>query len=77
MKREMDEQEDFQKRMRVVGALMTIPFVLAVPPVIGLYVGEWLDGKLGTWIFMPLLLVLGVVAGIRECYRLIKKYGRL
>lgn len=72
-----NEKDNQQKRLRFAGALITIPFVLAVPPVIGLYAGMWLDEKFGTWFLMPLLIVLGVVAGVRECYRLIKKYGSL
>lgn len=68
----MNDQQ--QKRMALF-ALATIPFVLAVPPVLALYIGAWLDKRLGTSFCMPLLLILGGVAGIRECYRLIKKYG--
>lgn len=56
---------------------MTIPFVLAVPPVLGWYLGQWIDELSGTApIFMYVLIVLGFVAGFREVYRIIQRYGR-
>lgn len=70
-----DPQHEEQNRIRLLGAIMSLPFVLAVPPVIGLYAGKWLDEYFGVVFFMPALLVLGFVAGVRECYRIIKKYG--
>ncbi len=72
----MDHPDDKQKRARQIGAYITIPFVLAVPPVLGWFVGNWLDQKLGTEPYlMYLFLVLGFVAGFRELYRIIKKFG--
>lgn len=55
---------------------MTIPFVLAVPPLVGWLIGSWLDDWLG-WkpYLMFLFIFLGFVAGVREFYRIIKKYG--
>ncbi len=39
-----------------------------------LFLGSWLDGKLGTKPFFTLLLLLiGIVAGFRNMYVLIKK----
>ncbi len=70
-----DQDDEEHKRVRLIGALITLPFVLAVPPVIGLYAGSWLDKHFGVAFFMPLLLILGFAAGVRESYRIIKKYG--
>ncbi|HUH65329.1 MAG TPA: AtpZ/AtpI family protein [Syntrophales bacterium] len=40
----------------------------------GLYLGVWLDGKFNTgYIFTIVLLVVGIVAGFRNIYVLIKK----
>jgi ATP synthase protein I len=40
-----------------------------------LFLGIWLDGKLGTEPYFTLLLLLiGIVAGFRNLYVLIKKY---
>jgi ATP synthase protein I len=72
----LNNPDDKQKRARQIGAYVTIPFVLAVPPVLGWFVGSWLDGKLGTEPYlMYLFLLLGFVAGFRELYRIIKKFG--
>jgi len=41
----------------------------------GLYLGNWLDGKLGTAPFFTFILMLmGVVAGFRSLYHTIRKY---
>ncbi len=59
-----------------IGALVTIPFVLLVPTILGWWIGRWLDKKWGTAPYlMYLLLILGFVAGGIECYRLVKEFG--
>jgi len=71
-----NEEEKNRKKMRLIGVYAMIPFVLAVPPVIGWYIGHWLDKKLDTSpILMYVLLVLGFLAGVREFYHIVKKYG--
>lgn len=70
------DPESQQNRLRRLGVFMTIPFVLAVPPVIGLWIGKWLDKIFNTGtFFMYVLLILGFVAGLREFYRIIKRFG--
>jgi ATP synthase protein I len=55
---------------------VTIPFVLAVPPVLGWLIGNWLDEKLNTKPFlMYILIVLGFCAGFREMFRILKRFG--
>jgi ATP synthase protein I len=57
-------------------AFTTIPFALAVPPLIGWAIGSWLDTFFKTTPYlMFFLLILGFVAGCRECYRIVKRYG--
>ncbi|MBA2727830.1 MAG: AtpZ/AtpI family protein [Parachlamydiaceae bacterium] len=59
-----------------MGAFITIPFVLAVPPVIGWLIGNWLDKTFDMApVFMLSLILLGFIAGFREAYRIIKKFG--
>jgi ATP synthase protein I len=71
-----NEEENKRKTIRLIGIFVTIPFVLAVPPVIGWLIGTWLDKKFGTsHILMYVFLILGFIAGIREFYRIIKTYG--
>lgn len=62
--------------MRKLGVFLTIPFVLAVPPVLGWYIGSWLDELFGVKPYlMYVLIILGFVAGFREFYRIINRYG--
>jgi ATP synthase protein I len=62
--------------MRQLGVFMTIPFILAVPPVLGWFIGKWLDEKFNSKpFFMYLLILLGFMAGFREVYRIIKRFG--
>lgn len=59
---------------RQAGLLGTIPFLLAIPPIAGVLIGNWLDGKLGTSpAFTIVLVILGFIAGIREVATVIKK----
>ena len=58
------------------GAFVTIPFVLALPPIIGWFLGRLLDKYLHTSPYlMYLFLLLGIAAGIKEFIHIIKKYG--
>ena len=68
--------QDKRNFVEMVGIFMTIPFVLAVPPVIGWFAGKWLDQLFGIapWLAY-IFLVLGFVAGGREFIRILKKYG--
>jgi F0F1-type ATP synthase assembly protein I len=58
---------------RQIGLLSSIPFVLALAPIIGFFVGKFLDQKLRTapWLSM-ILLGLGFVAGVRETIKIIQ-----
>lgn len=68
--------DDNQKNAKLIGVFMTIPFVLAVPPVIGWFIGKWLDTFFNTEPYlMYLFLVLGFASGVREFMRLIKRFG--
>ena len=67
--------EEPPNKIAQVGAYMTLPFVLAVPPLLGAVVGRWIDNWLGTepWIMYG-LLVLGFIAGVREFWRILKRF---
>lgn len=62
---------------RQAGMLTMIPFLLGVAPVVGYFMGSWLDSKLGTDpVLMLVFLGLGFVAGVRETVLVVKKAGR-
>lgn len=70
----MGEEEENRKRMQVTISYMTLPFVLGIPPIVGWYLGSWLDRHFETAPYgMYTLLVLGLMGGARESYRIIKK----
>ena len=58
---------------RQVGLLTSIPFILALAPLIGLAIGLYLDRHFRTkyW-FGIAFCVLGFVAGVRETIKIIK-----
>lgn len=71
-----DNEDDDKERWQQVGVYLTIPFMLAVSPILGWLFGSWLDKKLSTAPYLMYLFVLiGFAAGIREVYRIIKRFG--
>lgn len=71
----MDEEERNRKRMQIIASYVTLPFALGIPPIIGWYIGSWLDEYFKTAPYgMYILLVLGIAAGFREFTRIVMKY---
>jgi ATP synthase protein I len=58
---------------RQVGMLTSIPFILALAPIVGYVIGHLLDQRLrtGPWLGI-ILLLLGFVAGVRESINIVK-----
>jgi ATP synthase protein I len=66
-------KDDRYKAVRQAGLLSTIPVLLTVSPLVGFFMGRFIDGKLGTDpIFTIVFLVFGFVAGARQIARIIK-----
>jgi len=58
---------------RQIGLLSSIPFILALAPIVGYFLGKYLDQKFRTQPWLSLVLLgLGFVAGVRETIRIIK-----
>ena len=57
---------------RQVGLLTSIPFILALAPLIGLAIGQYLDKHFRTKFLGIVLCVLGFVAGVRETIKIVK-----
>jgi len=63
--------------VRQLGLLTTIPFLLAAGPLVGYFLGCWLDDRLGTEpVLMFVMLALGFAAGVREMIGVIRKATR-
>jgi ATP synthase protein I len=59
---------------RQLAIATTIPIILVVAPLLGYYLGVWVDKKLGTGkVFMIVGLALGFGAAAKEIYGMIKK----
>jgi ATP synthase protein I len=65
---------DKYKRTKQLGLLSVIPAILAVAPLIGFFMGSWIDRRFGTDpVFKLIFLALGFAAGVRETITLIKR----
>ena len=61
--------------LRSAGLLLAIPTLLIVAPLVGFFLGGWLDRRFHTspWLLIA-GLVLGFVAAGRETYRIYRRY---
>ena len=56
------------------GLYITVPTLMAAAILVGFFLGQWADGKLGTDPYLTLVgLALGFAAAAREIYALVKK----
>lgn len=68
------KQDDKYSSYRQIGILTTIPMLMAVGPILGYYIGNFLDGKLGTAPYLMVVFIfLGFAASGKGVYNLIKK----
>ena len=68
------DPSDKYKHVKQLGLLTVIPAMLAVAPLVGFFIGSWIDGRFGTQpIFKLIFLAVGFMAGVRETISLIKK----
>lgn len=56
----------------LIALALSIPFVMCLPPIVGWWIGSYLDGYFGTTPYLTyIILAFGVIAGAREAYRII------
>ena len=62
---------------RQIALLSSIPFILALAPIVGYFLGKYLDTKFRTqpWLSI-ILLALGFVAGVNETIKIIRASQR-
>jgi F0F1-type ATP synthase assembly protein I len=70
-------ERDRLKRMRGLAIGWSIPFTLAGGPVAGWLLGMALDYGLGTAYWIPVLVIIGTIAGLVASVQLLIQLGRL
>jgi F0F1-type ATP synthase assembly protein I len=69
-----DKNDEKSRLIRQIGLLTIIPILLAVGPLVGMFLGNLLDEWLGTEPYlMWVLIAMGFIASGKEVFRLIKK----
>jgi len=64
--------------MSQLGIATSIPFVMAAGPIVGYFLGNWLDGWLETGPYLMIIFsVLGLVSSIRETIKLIQRLNQI
>ncbi len=70
------DKENDRKFYRQMSVLAVIPTLLIVSPIVGFFVGDWLDNKFDTApVFVIIWVILGFASAGREIFRLAKKSG--
>jgi len=71
---EMDNKDKFYANLRQAGIYTVIPLILAVGPIIGYFIGNFLDKKFHTSPYLMILFILfGFIASGKEVYNLTKR----
>ena len=70
----MKKEEKFYPSVRNLGIVITIPTVFAVGPIVGFFIGNWIDQKWNTdpWAMITFVL-LGFVASVKQVIDIIKR----
>lgn len=69
------DEEPRYRALRSAGLLLAIPTLLIVAPLVGFFLGNWLDAKLNTRPWLTMIgLVLGFVAAGRETNQIYRRY---
>ncbi|MFV0339583.1 MAG: AtpZ/AtpI family protein [Parachlamydiaceae bacterium] len=65
--------DDDQGKGRLFAFALVLPFVILAPPLAGWWLGSYLDEVWKTKpLFLYLFLALGVAAGAKEAFRIVK-----
>jgi F0F1-type ATP synthase assembly protein I len=68
------KRDDKYSTYRQIGILTTIPMLMAVGPILGYYIGNFLDKTMGTAPYLMLVFIfLGFAASGKGVYDMIKR----
>ncbi|MBM3286685.1 MAG: AtpZ/AtpI family protein [Candidatus Eisenbacteria bacterium] len=75
--REGNRRKEPRSPYRAIALLTTIPIMIAVAPLIGWWLGRWVDRRAGTdWVFQGIGVGFGIAAAVRETVLLIRRAQR-
>jgi len=73
----LKRKDDKSAGYRQIGFLTLIPIIMVVAPLLGYFLGSFLDEKLGTEPYLMIIfIVFGFVAAGKEVYELIKRSAK-
>ncbi|KPJ49293.1 MAG: hypothetical protein AMJ41_03200 [candidate division Zixibacteria bacterium DG_27] len=73
----LKRKDDRSVGYRQIGLLTLIPIIMVVAPLLGYFLGSFLDEKLGTEPYLMIVfIVFGFVAAGKEVYALIKRSAK-
>lgn len=73
----LKRKDDKSAGYRQIGFLTLIPVIMVVAPLLGYFLGSFLDEKLGTEPYLMIVfIVFGFVAAGKEVYELIKRSAK-
>ncbi len=65
--------KDDKESIKLIPLITQIAVSMMVPIALCTAFGVWIDSKFNTYFIIP-LIILGILAGYRNCYLMIKKY---
>jgi F0F1-type ATP synthase assembly protein I len=69
-----EKKEDKYSFYKQLGILTTIPIILAVGPILGYFVGNYLDQKLSTSPYLMIIFIIfGFIASGKQVYNMVVK----
>ena len=73
MSQENKRKADFYRWIKIGGLLSFLPFVLVAGPVAGYILGNYLEKKYGTPVYLLIVLItIGFAASLKEAIRIVK-----
>lgn len=67
----------YGKFIRQIGLVTTIPMIFAAGPLVGFWIGSWIDGRLGSDPWGKIVVsLLGFVAGLKQVIEIIRRNAK-
>ena len=71
---DINMKKDNREVFRALGLITQIGLAILTTVFLSIFIGYQLDSRLGTSFWFPIWLVIGLLAGIQNIYKLVKKF---